>query len=201
MSRILSDRAEKTDQVVVLPSALEDSKFAPPGTYRILLLSLVVSVFALFAALMIGYVLRSQSPKNWAPIVLPRVLWLSTITIILSSMTFEIARKVYAKGEWRLASRFLLATLTLGVAFLALQMTAWRELVRQGAYMMNNPHGAFFYIFTGVHAVHLLGGLIALLVVVYGRNKRRELVNTVCYYWHFMGVLWLMLFQLMRVVG
>jgi cytochrome c oxidase subunit 3 len=133
--------------------------------------------------------------------MLPRVLWLSTITIILSSMTFETARKLYSHGERRMASRFLLGTLSLGVAFLVLQVTAWRELVRQGAYLMNNPHGAFFYLFTGVHAVHLAGGLIALLVVVYGRNKRRELVNTVCYYWHFMGVLWLMLFELMRVVS
>ena len=70
----------------------------------------------------------------------------------------------------------------------------------QGAYLMENPHGAFFYLFTGLHAVHLLGGLIALFVVVFGRRKRRELVDVVAYYWHFLTVLWLILFEVLRTV-
>ena len=110
-------------------------------------------------------------------------------------MTLEIARRVFRKGVWRVADRLLLATATLGVAFLAAQLVAWRDLLAQGAYLMENPHGAFFYLFTGLHAAHLLGGLIALFVVVFGRRKRRELVDVVAYYWHFLTVLWLILFR------
>jgi cytochrome c oxidase subunit 3 len=66
--------------------------------------------------------------------------------------------------------------------------------------MMENPHGAFFYLFTGLHGTHLLGGLIALFVVVFGRKKRRELVDVVSYYWHFLTALWLILFQVLRTV-
>lgn len=201
MPRIVSDRAEKTDQVVILPSALEDSKLAPPGTYRVFLWSLLVSIFAFFAALMIAYVWRAQAANFWNPLVLPRILWVSTMMIALSSMTFEFARQLHARGHWRTSQHFLVATLTLGMAFLACQITAWRELVRSGAYMLHNPHGTFFYLFTGLHAAHLVGGLIALLVVVVGHNKRREFVNAVCYYWHFLGVLWLALFETLRVVA
>ncbi len=65
---------------------------------------------------------------------------------------------------------------------------------------MENPHSAFFYLFTGLHAVHLIGGLIALFVVVFGRKKRRELVDVAAYYWHFLTVLWLVLFEVLRTV-
>ncbi len=201
MSRIVSNRAEKTDQVVVLPSALEDSKLAPPGTYRVFLVALLVSIFAFFASLVVAYWYRAQEMQQWQHIVLPRVLWVSTAVIAASSATFEIARRTYARGQWRLSSYYLLATVTLGCAFLACQLTAWRDLVKQGAYLMQNPHGMFFYLFTSLHAAHLIGGLIMLFVILYGRNKRRELVSTVCYYWHFLGLLWLGLFEALRTIA
>ena len=202
MSRIVSDRAEKTDQVVVLPSALEDSKLAPPGTYRIFLVALLVSIFAFFAALVVAYWYRAVAmAPHWQHLELPPVLWISTVVIAASSATFEIARRVYGRGQWRLASRYLLATVTLGLAFLGCQLTAWKDLVRQGAYLRENPHGSFFYLFTGLHAAHLVGGLIMLFFVMYGRNKRRELVNATCYYWHFLGLLWLGLFEVLRNIS
>jgi len=136
----------------------------------------------------------------WQQIHLPRVLWLSTVLILASSVTLEVARRVFRRGEWRLADRLLLATATLGVAFLAAQLVAWRDLLVQGAYMMDNPHGAFFYLFTGLHGLHLMGGLVGLFIVVFGRRKRRELVDVVAYYWHFLTGLWLVLFEVLRNV-
>ena len=62
---------------------------------------------------------------------------------------------------------------------------------------MQNPHSTFFYLFTGLHAAHLLGGLVALFMVVFGRAKRREMVDVVAYYWHFLGVLWIALFAIL----
>ena len=200
MARIVSDRANKTDQVVLLPSSLEDPTKAPPGAYRILIWTMCGSISAFFAALVIAYIWRAGMMSYWQQIRLPRVLWLSTGLILASSVTLEIARRVFRKGEWRTADRLLLATATIGVAFLAAQLVAWRDLLAQGAYLMENPHGAFFYLFTGLHAVHLLGGLIALFAVVFGRRKRRELVDVVAYYWHFLTVLWLVLFEVLRTV-
>jgi cytochrome c oxidase subunit 3 len=96
-----------------------------------------------------------------------------------------------------MASHLLLVTASLGAGFLASQLSAWRELVNEGAYLMQNPHSSFFYLFTGLHGLHLVGGLVALFVVVLGRSKRRELVDVVAYYWHFLGVLWIALFAVL----
>src|ERR1700690_1998028 len=159
MRRIVSSRAEKTDQVVLLPSSLEDSSKSPPGTYTIFLLALCGSIFAFFAALVAAFIWRSQTHPYWTSIEIPQILWLSTSLILLSSVTYEAARRVYARGEWRLASRLLLLTAVIGAAFVASQLTAWRRLIDQGAYMMENPHGSFFYLFTGLHAAHLIGGM------------------------------------------
>ena len=202
MARIVSDRAGRTDQMVVLPSSLEDPTKAPPGAFRILIWTLCASISAFFAALMIAYVWRAGTGPYWQPVAFPPVLWLSTAIIVLSSVTFETARRVFRRGRPRLALRFLLATAALGLAFLAAQFDAWRELVKQGAYMMDNPHGAFFYIFTGLHAAHLLGGLIALFVLILRRQKRRrEVMDVAAYYWHFLGVLWVILFAVLKNVS
>jgi len=63
--------------------------------------------------------------------------------------------------------------------------------------MAQNPHSSFFYLFTGLHAVHLLGGLVALFVVVLGRSTKRESVDMVAFYWHFLGVLWIALYAIL----
>lgn len=202
MARIVSDRADRTDQMVVLPSSLEDPTKAPPGAFRILIWTLCASISAFFAALMIAYVWRAGTGPYWQPVAFPPVLWLSTGLIVLSSVTFETARRVFRRGRPRLALRFLLATAALGLAFLAAQVDAWRQLVKEGAYLMENPHGAFFYIFTGLHAAHLLGGLIALFVLILRRQKRRrEVVDVAAYYWHFLGVLWVILFAVLKNVS
>jgi cytochrome c oxidase subunit 3 len=198
MSRLLSNRAEKTDQVVVLPVSLEDPSFSPPGLYRVGLVATLISIFVFFFSLVLAYYWRSSRPPFWAPIPLPETLWTSTVLILLSSVTFEAARRVFRRGKWRLASHLLIATACLGAGFLASQITAWRQLVRQGAFLAQNPHSSFFYLFTGLHAAHLVGGLVALFVVVLGKSKRRELVDVVTYYWHFLGLLWIALFIVLR---
>jgi cytochrome c oxidase subunit III len=194
MSRLLSDRAGKTDQVVVLPSALEDPANSPPGLYRVGLLTSCISISAFFISLVIAYYWRKHTPPFWEPVPIPKTLRLSTILILISSATFETARQLFRRGEWRIASRFLLITASLGMAFLASQLTAWRSLVMHGAFLVRNPHSSFFYMFTGLHAAHLIGGLVVLFVLVLGKSKRRELVDVATIYWHFLGVLWLALY-------
>ncbi len=198
MSRILSDRAQKTDQVVVLPSSLEDPNKSVPGLYRVGLAAICVSISVFFISLVLAYYWRSSHPPFWAPIHLPETLWISTAIILASSVTFEAARRVFRHGRWRLASHLFIATACLGVAFLVAQITAWRELVDQGFYLSQNPHSSFFYLLTGLHAAHLVGGLVVLFVVLLGKSKRREMVDVSCYYWHFLGILWIALFAVLR---
>lgn len=197
MSRLLSDRAGNTDQVVVLPSALEDPTKSVPGLYRVGLLTACISISAFFIALVIAYYWRKHTPPFWDPVPIPKTLWLSTILILTSSATFETARRLFRRGNWRMASHFLLATASLGMAFLASQLTAWRSLVLHGAFLAKNPHSSFFFLFTGLHAAHLIGGLVVLFVVVLGKSKRRELVDVAVNYWHFLGVLWIVLFYVL----
>ena len=66
-----------------------------------------------------------------------------------------------------------------------------------GAFLAKNPHSSFFYLFTGLHAAHLIGGLVLLFVVVLGASKRRELVDVATQYWHFLGVLWIALYYVL----
>jgi cytochrome c oxidase subunit 3 len=197
MSRILSDRADKTDQVVVLSSALEDPTISPPGTFRVGLITICVSIAIFFGSLVIAYYFRAQR-SGWGVIQLPETLWISTAIILASSIPFEIARRLFRKGERRKASHYLIAAASMGVAFLVSQITAWHELVKQGVYMAGNPHSSFFYIFTGLHAAHLVGGLVAVFIVLLMKSKRRELVDMTTYYWHFLGLLWIALFIVIR---
>jgi len=194
---LLSDRAGKTSSVVVIPSSLEDASKGPAGVYRLGVFLACAAIFSFFAALVVAFYWRSHDTAYWHPVRLPRMLWVSTNLILTSSITFEAARRLWRHGEQRLAQRFLLGTACLGTAFLASQLTAWRELVSAGAYLSQNPYSSFFYIFTGLHGAHLLGGLLALFLVVAGRFKRRELIDVVAYYWHFLGALWVALFAVL----
>jgi cytochrome c oxidase subunit 3 len=96
--------------------------------------------------------------------------------------------------------RWLYATLFLGLLFVAGQYMAWLQLRSQGLYLATNPNSSFFYLFTALHALHVMGGLAALLRVIRklgNSTLRRSTMNATSYYWHFMGVLWVYLFLLL----
>lgn len=191
---LLSDRASKTANVVMLPSSLEDPSKPPAGVLKLVVLLACGAIASFFLALVVAYYWRRMTPGFWQPVPLPGALWLSTGIILISSVVFEFARKVYKDGNRAVAARLLSVTGILGVAFLASQTSAWRMLVERGVYLAANPYSSFFYIFTGLHAAHLVGGLVGLGVVVFGRKTRREVIDAAAYYWHFLGVLWLILF-------
>lgn len=191
---LLSDRAGKTAEVVVLPASTEDPDKAPPGLVRMGLFLACGSMAVLFGSLVFAYYWRKGSPGIWDQVPLPGVLWVSTAIILLSSVTFEIGRRVYARGRHVQASRFLAATAVLGGLFVAAQLAAWRGLIENGAYLEQNPYSGFFYVFTGLHAAHLLGGLAGIWYVTWSKARRREIVDAAAYYWHFLGVLWIALF-------
>jgi cytochrome c oxidase subunit 3 len=165
------------------------------------------AILMMFTALTSAYIVRAGLSDDWRPLQIPRALWLSTALILGSSITFEIARRCLKQRREQAHSRWLLVTVCLGLGFLAAQLLAWRELVVQGVYLVSNPHSSFFYLLTGVHAVHLLGGILALdylLLRTWRRNqdtgalsKRQTATDVTGIYWHFMGGLWVFLFLLL----
>ncbi len=167
----------------------------------------IAGVVMLFTALTSAYIVRSASSNDWQPIAMPKILWLSTALIVISSITMEISRRSLKRQRDAGYGWWLGITVALGLAFLASQLLAWRQLVRQGVYMASNPYNSFFYLFTAAHGLHLLGGILALgyLLVrsigkrntVEGELRRVGAADAATIYWHFMDGLWVALFLLL----
>jgi cytochrome c oxidase subunit 3 len=178
-----------------------------PSRYRIGAWVVIASIVMLFTALISSYIVRSASGNDWVPIAMPKVLWLSTSLILLSSVTMEISRRSLKALNNAGYGRWLIATVVLGLGFLGSQLMAWRQLVRQGVYIASNPHSSFFYLFTAAHGVHLLGGLVALSFLLLRTTRKRDTVEgelrrlgaaaAGTIYWHFMDGLWIGLFLLL----
>jgi cytochrome c oxidase subunit 3 len=166
----------------------------------------LASIGMLFTSLSSAYIVRSGSSYDWVPLTVPRVLFPSTLLLILSSVSLEFARRRLKHSSQDAYTRYLLLTVFLGLAFLGLQLVAWRQLAHQGIYLASHAHSSFFYLLTGAHAFHLLGGLLALSILwlrsrrhVEGSffAKRQAAADAVSIYWHFMDALWIYLFLLL----
>jgi cytochrome c oxidase subunit 3 len=163
-----------------------------------------ISIFSFFTSLAIIFVARSRNFLFWSPVTVPKTLWISTGLLIISSFSFESARRSLVRRELAIYRERLLATSMLGLAFLACQCFSMYELAQQGLFAQGNPHASLFYLFTGIHGAHLLGGLVAVnWLVLSGRRTwyREEAASgNVAFYWHFMSVVWLGLFGILLVL-
>jgi cytochrome c oxidase subunit 3 len=172
----------------------------PPEGYRIAVWMAMVSVTMLFLTLTSAYIFNRA--KNH-PIVMPQVLWLSTTLIVASSITVETARRALRRRAERGFRIWIIVTMTLGFGFLIAQLVAWRHLIESGFYVNKNFHSGYAYIFTALHGVHLIGGLVALAFVGLRARarwtavRRRVSVDVTALYWHFLDGLWLYLLVLL----
>ena len=178
-----------------------------PEKYRITMWVVLAAIVMMFVALSSAYIVLSGNDQ-WRPIRMPKMFFLSTGIILASSATIQMAARSLRQEATGRYARWLAVTLLLGLGFLVSQLLGWRELVAQGVYFRGHPHSSFFFLFTGVHGVHLLGGILALtwLVAQGLRNrdeetgtKRKTLVEVVSLYWHVMDGLWIWLFLLLLV--
>ncbi|MAE75986.1 MAG: cytochrome oxidase subunit III [Planctomycetes bacterium] len=147
-------------------------------TNEVTVLAVLAVVTMLFAAFTASYLIR-RTGTDWGHIQLPSLVWVTTVVLALSSGTLELARKG-RRGGW------LGMTLALGLTFVVLQVLAWQSLAADGVFAASHPHSAFYYMLTGVHAVHVIGGIGALLVA----TKRPTFVGLCALYWHFVGLVW-----------
>lgn len=162
-------------------------------------LAVVTSVFALTIS---AYMVRMEYGADWQPVAEPNLLWVNTAILLLGSVALQLA--------WSAAKHGIAATLRLGlmagalctVIFIIGQYMVWRQLNAAGYYATGNPANAFFYLLTALHAVHLLGGLVALAGPM--RRAWRDAdtskvvpgIELCALYWHYLLALWVVLFAL-----
>jgi cytochrome c oxidase subunit III len=165
----------------------------------------LAAIVMLFAAFTSALVVRKGMSTDWVSTTLPPVVYLNTLILLSSSLTLEISRRSLRAGLGVRFERWLYATLVLGVAFVACQLVAWRQLASRGVYLATNPSSSFFYLLTAAHGVHLLGGIVALCYLVFRARSivtapiKPVSVDLTAIYWHFMDGLWVYILLLLMV--
>ena len=192
----------------------------------IVALTAVVMIFVSYSS---AYVVRQGLPTldprtgtlvhDWLPLQLPNFLLVNTFVLLVSTLAMELARRQALRDALQASSNplhpltrgppdeipWLGLTAVLGLCFLAGQWLVWRELGARGFYLSTSPSSSFFYVLTGTHGVHLLGGIVALLAAsaasLFFRQSataRGILVDVTAWYWHFMTFLWVYLLCLLE---
>jgi cytochrome c oxidase subunit III len=166
---------------------------------QMLLWLYIGSMIMIFAGLTSAY-LVSKGEGKWLQFELPRLLWVSTGVILLSSLTMMLAVRAAREARVERLQLWLGLTTLLGVGFLLAQVVAWQNLVLNNIYLVGNASGSFLYMLTGMHMVHLVAGLLALVVITVravrlqvGPDRIRGL-EQVATFWHSLDFLWCFLF-------
>jgi cytochrome c oxidase subunit III len=176
-----------------------------PGAGMLAMKFLLASISMLFVTIGVAYYERAKAAGHWQHIHVPPLLWLSSALILASSWTLETARGAFERKNSLRYARWLEVTVGIGLAFLCSQVFALRELAAQGMYLRHNPHSSLFYVLTGAHGIHLLGGMAALSyllikasvrpeVVLFDFRRQRGRAAIAALYWHFLAGIWLCLF-------
>lgn len=164
---------------------------------------LTIPIVMLFLGLTSSLVVRQGVSDDWVPVHIPTILGLNTVILLASSFTLEKARRSLDTTVRAPVKPWLWLTNGLGLAFVAGQLLAWRQLVAQGAFLASNPSNSFFYILTATHGAHLMGGIVALLYLTFKslggefNPRRQSALKATAIYWHFIAVLWIYLLFLL----
>lgn len=189
------EHAGETDDLHGAPA----NGFSTGRTGLLLFLAVISSMFTLF---MITYYTRSQFP-DWEVLADPRILWVNTAVLILASVALQMASNAAKQNKTSGIRNPLIAGGVLTLVFIAGQLVAWDQMVTAGFYAADNPANAFFYLFTGLHALHLLGGmwfmgLLGFRMSQTGKEQQALHGVTLCAtYWHYLLIVWLALFTLL----
>ena len=176
----------------------------PTNRSKILMWFLLLVVLMTFGGLMGAYVVLSTNKAlEWRPFELPIQVWVSTAIIIASSITYHFARKNLATAKYKKSKQFFIATAVLGGVFISSQLMVWIQLINSGFTMAGSSYTGFFYILTATHAIHVIGGIIALGYIILRTwdkagspkeiEKRDNDATAIGWYWHTMDGLWLIL--------
>lgn len=168
----------------------------------------IASIIMMFAGLTSAYVVKRAQSK-WVEYKLPSVFWISTLVILLSSFTIRLAVKAFKAREMPRYRMLITVTAILGLVFAALQVAGFfqvNEIVPM-FFANSNPASSFLGIIGGLHALHVLGGVVALMVIFVRAFSVKNKVYTstpieiVATYWHFVDILWIYLFVFFNWIG
>ncbi len=158
----------------------------------------IASILMMFAGFTSAYIVK-RNQANWFSFELPVVLYYSTAVMLVSSLTMWLAERHFKNREMASYRNLLTATFVLGILFVVLQVAGFYILTKNGLPLQKNVSISFLYILIGVHALHVIGGIVALIVMFAKafssstRNYNAVPVEVVSTYWHFVDVLWIYL--------
>jgi cytochrome c oxidase subunit III len=164
------------------------------------------SIVMMFAGLTSAFIVKSNQ-TGWKTIAMPKVFWVSTAVIIISSITLQMALRSFKQRVMSQYRSLIGLTLLLGVAFIVLQWMGFQQLWGQQITFKGSGAGQFLYVIFGLHAVHVIGGVIALIIMFIkafiGKTKLYSSVpvEVMATYWHFVDLLWLYLLIFFLVIG
>lgn len=170
----------------------------------------IFSIVMLFGGFTSAYVVRHDGGA-WFSINLPTQFWISSAVILFSSVTMIVAQWAYGSDRKSLGNLFMASTLILGILFSLFQWLGWKELVNNGIFLSPADgqgaliSGSFIYVLTGLHLLHLFGGLIALFITLIkglmGKYTSADIhgVKLAAIYWHFLDGLWIYLFLFLTI--
>lgn len=190
------------------PDSSEQFETYSSNKFRVAMWFVLLAVLMTFGGLIGAYIVLSVNGEaEWKPFALPAQIWVSTLLILTSSLTYTISQNALNADNQTKSKNWLLATTVLGGIFIASQLLSWFELAREGVYLQSNPYAGFFYLFTGVHALHILAGISALGYILLRTwnntgaaeelERRKIIANAIGWFWHCMDGLWIVLFLLL----
>jgi cytochrome c oxidase subunit 3 len=159
----------------------------------------IVSIVMLFAAFTSAYLVR-KAEGNWVEFKLPDLFYYSTGVLVASSISMHAALLAAKKDQFNALRLSISITFVLGLLFLIMQYYGWAQLIEMNVYFVGNPSGSFVYVFSGLHGLHLISGLIVLLVALVAafrlkiNAKALTQIKICSTYWHFLDALWVYLF-------
>ena len=165
----------------------------------------ICSIVMMFAGLTSAYIIK-RNQANWLTFDLPVIFWYSTALIIISSVTLMLSQRAFAERAMSKYRKMLAVTCLLGISFIIMQVIGFTQLTASGFTLTKNVAYSFVYILVGLHALHVIGGVIALVVMLVRifssktRNYSSVPVEMMSTYWHFVDLLWIYLFVFLLMI-
>ena len=199
--KLLSEKPWEDSQKVI--DDQHDGKTLALSKAKLGVRTIMVVSTVIFSLFVVSYSDR-MLVHDWRSLSEPWLLWVNTIILIFTSFVFHKTKVLSDKNEFEKAKNYLLIVGFLTFAFITGQLLVWQHYVNLGQYVSTNPANAFFYLFTALHGVHVLGGLFfwgrattKLFTKNFSVLKIKQAIELCSIYWHFLLIVWFILFGLM----
>ena len=199
--KLLSEKPWEDSQKII--DNQHDGKTLALSKAKLGVRTIMVVSTVIFSLFIVSYSDR-MLVHDWRSLSEPWLLWINTIILILTSFVFHRTKVLSDKSEFEKAKNYLLLVGFLTFAFITGQLLVWQYYVNIGQYASTNPANAFFYLFTGLHCLHVLGGLFfwgrattKLFTKNFNVSKIKQAIELCAIYWHFLLIVWFILFGLM----